>query len=70
MRRSDGKPIISQGDGSKSVIEQIKVSLDRPGTRIGVAKLSGSRLTEGLVLELPVISSPRYRGSILPMKNN
>src|SRR5437660_3158311 len=49
--RSDGKLIISQGDGSKSVIEQIKtLGLDRPGTRIGVAKLSGSRFDpEGLV---------------------
>jgi Xaa-Pro aminopeptidase len=49
--RSDGKLIISQGDGSKSVIEQIKsLGLDRPRTRIGVAKLSGSRFDpEGLV---------------------
>ena len=49
--RSDGKLIISQGEGSKSVAEQIKnLGLNRPGTRIGVAKLSGSRFDpEGLV---------------------
>lgn len=49
--RSDGKLIISQGEGSKSVAELIKgLGLNRPGTRIGVAKLSGSRFDpEGLV---------------------
>src|SRR5215470_6108121 len=49
--RSDGKLIISQGEGSKSLTEQIKsLGLDRSGTRIGVAKLSGSRFDpEGLV---------------------
>ena len=49
--RSDGKLIISQGEGSKSVAERIKsLGLNRPGTRIGVAKLSGSRFDpEGLV---------------------
>jgi len=49
--RSDGKLIISQGEGSKSVGEQIKsLDLNRPATRIGVAKLSGSRFDpEGLV---------------------
>jgi Xaa-Pro aminopeptidase len=49
--RSDGKLIISQGEGSKSLAEQLKkLELNRPGTRIGVAKLSGSRFDpEGLV---------------------
>ncbi|TAJ75139.1 hypothetical protein EPO44_22300, partial [bacterium] len=49
--RSDGKLIISQGEGSKSVGEQIKsLGLNRPGMHIGVAKLSGSRFDpEGLV---------------------
>lgn len=49
--RSDGKLVISQGEGSKSVVDQIKkLGLDRPGARIGVAKLSGSRFDpEGLV---------------------
>jgi Xaa-Pro aminopeptidase len=49
--RSDGKLSIIQGEGSKSVAEQIKrLGLDRSGTRIGVAKLSGSRFDpEGLV---------------------
>jgi len=49
--RSDGKLILSQGEGSKSVAEQIKnLGLNRSGTRIGVAKLSGSRFDpEGLV---------------------
>ena len=49
--RSDGKLIISQGEGSKSVAEQLKkLELNRSGTRIGVAKLSGSRFDpEGLV---------------------
>ena len=49
--RSDGKLILSQGEGSKSLAEQLKkLELNRPGTRIGVAKLSGSRFDpEGLV---------------------
>jgi Xaa-Pro aminopeptidase len=49
--RSDGKLILSQGEGSKSIIEQLKkLELNRSGTRIGVAKLSGSRFDpEGLV---------------------
>ncbi len=49
--RSDGKLIIGEGEGSKSVAEQIKsLGLNRPATRIGVAKLSGSRFDpEGLV---------------------
>ncbi len=49
--RSDGKLVIGEGEGSKSVAEQIKsLGLNRPGTRIGVAKLSGSRFDpEGLV---------------------
>src|SRR5215813_10469002 len=43
--------IISQGEGSKSVAEQLKnLELNRSGMRIGVAKLSGSRFDpEGLV---------------------
>jgi Xaa-Pro aminopeptidase len=49
--RSDGKLILSQGEGSKSVAEQMKnLGLNRTGARIGVAKLSGSRFDpEGLV---------------------
>jgi len=49
--RSDGKLVISQGEGSKSVAEQLKnLELNRSGMRIGVAKLSGSRFDpEGLV---------------------
>ena len=49
--RSDGKLVISQGEGSKSLAEQIKnLGLNRAGARIGVAKLSGSRFDpEGLV---------------------
>jgi hypothetical protein len=48
---SDGKLVISEGEGSKSIVEQIKsLGLNRPGTRIGVAKLTGSRFDpEGLV---------------------
>src|SRR5439155_2379339 len=34
--RSDGKLVISQGEGSKSIAEQLKkLALDRGGTRIG-----------------------------------
>ena len=49
--RSDGKLVVSQGEGSKSIAEQLKkLQLDRGGTRVGVAKLSGSRFDpEGLV---------------------
>ena len=49
--RSDGKLIISQGEGSKSIVAQCKnLDLNNSGTRIGVAKLSGSRFDpEGLV---------------------
>src|SRR5437868_10488833 len=49
--RSDGKLIISQGEGSKSIAAQCKnLDLTNSGTRIGVAKLSGSRFDpEGLV---------------------
>jgi Xaa-Pro aminopeptidase len=49
--RADGKLVLLQGEGSKSVAEQIKsLGLNRSGTRIGVAKLSGSRFDpEGLV---------------------
>jgi Xaa-Pro aminopeptidase len=49
--RTDGTLIVSQGEGSKSIAEIIKdLGLDRPGTRIGIAKLTGSRFDpEGLV---------------------
>jgi Xaa-Pro aminopeptidase len=49
--RSDGKLIISQGEGSKSIAAQCKnLGLTNPGTRVGVAKLAGSRFDpEGLV---------------------
>jgi Xaa-Pro aminopeptidase len=49
--RADGKLILGQGEGSKSIAQIIKsLGLDRPGTRIGVAKLTGSRFDpEGLV---------------------
>src|SRR5207247_1401512 len=49
--RSDGKLVISQGEGSKSIAAQLKnLGLNHPGTSIGVAKLSGSRFDpEGLV---------------------
>jgi Xaa-Pro aminopeptidase len=49
--RADGKLIISQGEGSKSVVDQLKgLGMIRPGIRIGVAKLSGSRFDpQGLV---------------------
>src|SRR6266576_496054 len=42
--RSDGKLVIGQGEGSKSIVDQFKnLGLNQPGARIGVAKLSGSR---------------------------
>jgi len=49
--RSDGKLVIGQGEGSKSIAAEFKkLGLNNPGTRIGVAKLSGSRFDpEGLV---------------------
>ena len=49
--RSDGRLVIGEGEGSKSIVEQFKsLGLNRPGARIGVAKLSGSRFDpEGLV---------------------
>jgi Xaa-Pro aminopeptidase len=41
---SDGKLVISADDGSQAVAEQFKtLGLNRPGTRVGVAKLAGSR---------------------------
>ena len=41
---SDGKLVINDGEGSKSVVAGLKaLGLDRAGTRIGVAKLTGSR---------------------------
>ena len=48
---ADSKLTISQGEGSKSLAEIIKsLDLDRSGTRIGIAKLTGSRFDpEGLV---------------------
>jgi Xaa-Pro aminopeptidase len=48
---SGGKLIISQGEGSKSIAEVMKnLRLNITGTRVGVAKLSGSRFDpEGLV---------------------
>ena len=46
--RSDGKLIIGEGEDSKSVVGGIKsLGLNRPGTRIGVAKLTGSRFDPG-----------------------
>jgi Xaa-Pro aminopeptidase len=49
--RADGKLVIAQGEGSKSVADQLKsLGMIRPGIRIGVAKLSGSRFDpDGLV---------------------
>jgi Xaa-Pro aminopeptidase len=49
--RSDGKLVINQGEGSKSIAAQLKnLGLSSPKTRIGVAKLVGSRFDpEGLV---------------------
>ena len=49
--RSDGKLVIGQGEGSKSIAGQFKnLGLNKAGTRIGVVKLSGSRFDpEGLV---------------------
>jgi len=49
--RSDGKLVIGHGEGSKSIAAEFKnLGLNNPGTRIGVAKLSGSRFDpEGLV---------------------
>jgi len=48
---SDGKLVINDGEGSKPVVEQLKnLGLNKPGTRIGVAKLTGSRFDpEGMV---------------------
>lgn len=49
--RSDGKLVIGQGEGSKSIAAEFKnLGLNNPGARFGVAKLSGSRFDpEGLV---------------------
>ncbi|HEY3302522.1 MAG TPA: M24 family metallopeptidase [Candidatus Binatia bacterium] len=49
--QSDGKLLIAEGEGSKSIVEQLKsLGLNRSGTRLGVAKLAGSRFDpEGLV---------------------
>jgi Xaa-Pro aminopeptidase len=48
---SDGKLIINDDEGSKAVVAGLNaLGLDRPGTRIGVAKLTGSRFDpEGAV---------------------
>jgi Xaa-Pro aminopeptidase len=48
---SDGKLIINDGEGSKPIVEQLKaLGLNKSGTRIGVAKLTGSRFDpEGMV---------------------
>ena len=48
---ADGKLVIEEDDGSKPVIARLKaLGLDRAGTRIGVAKLTGSRFDpEGMV---------------------
>ncbi len=48
---SGGQLVLSQGEGSKSVVESLKaLGLSRPGTRLGLAKLTGSRFDpEGLV---------------------
>jgi Xaa-Pro aminopeptidase len=48
---SDGKLVINDGEGSKPVLEQLKnLGLNKAGTRIGVAKLTGSRFDpEGMV---------------------
>ena len=48
---SDGKLVIGDGEGSKSVAEQLKkLGLNKPETRVGVAKLAGSRFDpEGMV---------------------
>ncbi len=48
--RSGGKLIIEEGEGSREVAQRLKaLGLDRAGTRIGVAKLMGSRFDpEGL----------------------
>ena len=49
--RSDGKLVIGQGEGSKSIAAEFKnLGLNNPGARIGVAKLTGSRFDpEGVV---------------------
>jgi Xaa-Pro aminopeptidase len=46
-----GKLVINDGEGSKPVVEQLKsLGFNKAGTRIGVAKLTGSRFDpEGLV---------------------
>lgn len=48
---SDGKLLISEGEGSKAVVERLKaLGLSGAQTRIGVAKLTGSRFNpEGAV---------------------
>jgi Xaa-Pro aminopeptidase len=48
---ADGKLVLEDGDGSKPVIARLKgLGLDRAGTRIGLAKLTGSRFDpEGMV---------------------
>src|SRR5262245_4011686 len=48
---SDGKLVVDEDEGSKPVVARLKaLGLDRAGTRIGVAKLTGSRFEpEGMV---------------------
>jgi Xaa-Pro aminopeptidase len=48
---SDGKLVINDDEGSKPVVAQLKsLGLNKAGTRIGVAKLTGSRFDpEGMV---------------------
>ena len=49
--RADGKMALAVGEGSKAMIAQLSaLELNRPGMRIGLAKLAGSRFDpEGLV---------------------
>jgi Xaa-Pro aminopeptidase len=49
--RADDKLAIAEGEGAKAIAEQMKsFGFDRDGTRIGVAKLTGSRFDpEGMI---------------------
>ena len=49
--RSDGKLVVGDGEGSKPLIQKLnELGLNKPGTRIGMAKLFGARFDpEGLV---------------------
>lgn len=48
---SDGKLVVAEGEGSSPLIERLRGSaLNKPGTRLGVAKLTGTRFEpEGTV---------------------